>query len=97
MPNGKEYFDVFDGCALERGPNGKIRTVRMDLYANHFALPAVLHGCAAARAQVAQTTRDVATAPPEIRKEVRDTVAFVEKSCAQRGTWAWQGDRFVKK
>jgi hypothetical protein len=40
--------------------------------------------------------RDLAGAPADARAEAKQSLVFFDKTCAQRGRYAWKKDRFVK-
>ncbi len=60
------------------------------------AHPATLHDCKGGRARMIDMQREIAKLGPTERSEARRSLAFLDKSCAQRGRWVWHKDRFVK-
>lgn len=92
---GSESSDLHGGCPFYRGADGKIRVER-DVRVRSPAYPATLHDCSGGRARLVELQRLLATGPPSMRAAARSALAFFDRSCAQRGTWVWQRDRFVK-
>jgi len=75
---------------------GGTQVVARDVKTPFAPFPANVHGCAWAREELARVARDVGPSPGSFRKEVKDATAFVERSCKERGAYAWKGDRFVR-
>jgi hypothetical protein len=92
-PKGSpERFDSFQGCFLARGPNGRVQVMPAPVPA-FSGYPATLHDCAGGRVLLKRAMSDL---PPKMRSEWKAALAFLDKSCAARGTWTWKGDRFMK-
>jgi hypothetical protein len=95
---GSELIDPFENCMLMRGKDGRLHVARgPETMPPLVGLPAVLHDCAGGREAIVAMTRELSAAPPPIRAEGRQALAFFDKSCAQRGVWTWRADRFVKE
>ena len=95
---GDETIDPLDGCPLYRRKDGRIAVFHRPRPNDSpiRTLPRKLHDCPHGRAGLEEMQRELAQAPPEIRAESRKALTFFDKTCAQRGRYAWQRGRFVK-
>jgi hypothetical protein len=95
---GGEAFATLDDCPLHRRKDGRIAVLqRSEMQQQPFAaVPAKLHDCAGGREALKGLQRELAQAPAEARADARQSLAFYDKSCAQRGRWVWSKDRFVR-
>ena len=97
-PAGKhdETIDSLDDCPLYRD-NGRIAVFRQTNGDSPISiLLAKLHDCAGGRAGLEAMQRELARGPADARVEGRRSLVFFDKTCAQRGRYAWQEARFVK-
>jgi hypothetical protein len=93
-----EVFSPLDGCMVHRKKDGRIAVVRRgDMSPMIRTYPATLHDCSGGREGLVSMQREVAQSAPAQRKEAREALAFFDRSCAARGRWVWQRDRFVKE
>lgn len=91
-----EWFDLYhQACPIERGPDGKLRVRREKSVLPFDRYPATIHDCAGGRAALLGAGREVASSSD--RTDWRRSLAFFDRSCSQRGTWVWKGDRFVRR
>jgi hypothetical protein len=93
----RETFDSLDGCFFYRGRDGRIAVIRRtNTDSTDHGLPATLHDCAHGRPALETMQRELAREPPDSRAETRQSLAFFDRACAQRGRYTWQRDRFVR-
>lgn len=81
-------------CPVVHGPGGEPRIARDTAAPSGY--PATLNDCDAARAHLREVERELASTPAAVRKEARDAAVFVDRSCKERGRYAWRVDRFVR-
>jgi hypothetical protein len=82
-------------CPIERGPDKKLFVSRRRVDQGFGAFPATIHDCAGGRPPLVRALGEAQ--PGRDRAEWSRSLAFFDKSCAQRGTWVWQGERFVRR
>jgi hypothetical protein len=92
-PNGAESFRAYHDCRLERRPDRKVVVSRRAT--GSLSYPALIHDCAGGRVHLLQAQSEATTATD--RASWRRSLVFFDKSCGQRGTWVWKGDRFARK
>jgi len=79
-------------CPVVREPDGGARVARVNL-SQYEGLPTTLHDCAGGRARLADMIPGLVD--PAGKREMRASLAFFDKICAQRGRYTWNRDRFA--
>ncbi len=96
-PSGSSMMTTsFHDCPLMLGRDGKVQVVRDTPQSPLGDGPIELRDCAGGRPPMLEMQRSLGTSSPEMRNDARRALAFFDKTCAQRGTWTWKGERFVK-
>lgn len=83
-------------CPTVTGTDGKRRIEREPGVPSVIPAEIALHDCDAALPTMRALQKEIATADSDTRKQARDALGFLERTCKERGRYVWSRDRFVR-